>query len=135
MVKLSLSKTDDELKRDERKSKVSVISFFICLGIAIILMVGSAIVPPPFVIDESIFKAVGWLFGFAALGQLPAVLNTEKWAKITHGSTSVVVGSKEDMDRKRKMFGPHYNDYMDNTEDYNDEGFEVMDNEVEEPKC
>lgn len=86
--------------REERKSKASVISFFICLGISICLMVGGAIVPPPFVIDASIFKAVGWLFGFAALGQLPAILDADKWAKITHGNTTVIVGDKDDMDRK-----------------------------------
>ena len=87
----------------ERKSKASVISFFICLGIAVCLMVGGAIVPPPFVIDASIFKAVAWLFGFAALGQLPAILDADKWAKITHGNTTVIVGDKDDMDRRRHV--------------------------------
>lgn len=90
-------------KREERKSKTSVISFFICLGISVILMVGGAIVPPPFVIDATIFKAVGWLFGFAALGQLPAILDADKWAKISHGNTTVIVGDKDDMDRKRHI--------------------------------
>lgn len=89
-------------KIEEKKCKASFISFFICLGISIILMVGSAIVPPPFVIDESVFKAVGWLFGFAALGQLPGILDADKWAKITHGNTTVIVGDKDDMDRKRR---------------------------------
>jgi hypothetical protein len=90
-------------KREERKSKVSTISFFICLGISIVLMVGGAIVPPPFVIDATIFKAVGWLFGFAALGQLPAILDADKWAKISHGNTTVIVGDKDDMDRNRHI--------------------------------
>ena len=82
-------------------------------------MIGSAIVPPPFVVDESIFKCVGWLFGFAALGQLPAVLDADKWAKITHGNTTVVVGDKDDMDRKRRglfMRGPIEEEYE--TEEY-----------------
>lgn len=108
-------------KREERKSKTSVVSFFICLGISIILMIGSAIMPPPFVIDASIFNAVGWLFGFAALGQLPAVLNTDKWAKISHGQTTVLVGDKDDMDRKRHH-RPPFEEYQDVEvpEDYND---------------
>lgn len=108
-------------KREERKSKTSIISFFICLGISIILMIGSAIVPPPFVIDESIFKCVGWLFAFAALGQLPAILDADKWAKITHGQTTVVVGDKDDMDRKKHPF-PHFEEYQDAEVpmDYND---------------
>ena len=91
---------------DERKSKASIVSFFICLGISIVLMIGGAIVPPPFVIDASIFKAVGWLFGFAALGQLPAVLDADKWAKITHGNTTVIVGDKDDMDRHMPPIPP-----------------------------
>lgn len=97
-------------KREERKSKASVISFFVCLGVSIILMVGGAIVPPPFVIDATIFKAVGWLFAFAALGQLPAILDADKWAKITHGQTTVLVGDKDDMDRKRHPF-PHFEEH------------------------
>lgn len=104
-------------KREERKSKTSIISFFICLGIAIILMVGGAIVPPPFVIDATIFKAVGWLFGFAALGQLPAILDADKWAKISHGNTTVIVGDKDDMDRKNKRWDkPMHQGYDFDTE-------------------
>lgn len=99
-------------KREERKSKISTISFFICLGFSIVLMVGGAIVPPPFIIDATIFKAVGWLFGFAALGQLPAILDADKWAKISHGNTTVIVGDKDDMDRKKHITVGR-GDYMD----------------------
>lgn len=73
-------------------TKAHWISFWVCLGISIFLMVGSAIVPPPFVIDESIFKAVAWLFGFAALSQVPAIVGSGKKAKIQHGNTSLTVG-------------------------------------------
>ena len=118
------SKPNNE-KREERKSKASVISFFICLGISIFFMIGSAIVPPPFVIDESIFKAVGWLFGFAALGQLPAILDADKWAKITHGNTTVLVGDKDDMDRKKRHRMPfpkeEHEYYTDNEEEIEEE--------------
>ena len=68
------------------------ISFWICLGASIFLMIGSAIVPPPFVIDKSIFTAVGWLFGFAALSQVPALVNSGKTARLQHGNTSLTVG-------------------------------------------
>ena len=59
-------------------------------------MVGSAIVPPPFVIDKSIFQAVGWLFGFAALSQVPALVGSGKTARLQHGNTSLTVGDKEE---------------------------------------
>lgn len=73
-------------------TKAHWISFWICLGITIFLMVGSAIVPPPFVIDQSIFKAVAWLFGFAALSQVPALVNSGKTARLQHGQTTLTVG-------------------------------------------
>lgn len=57
-------------------------------------MVGGAIVPPPFVIDQSIFKAVAWLFGFAALSQVPALVNSGKTARLQHGQTTLTVGDK-----------------------------------------
>lgn len=109
-------------KREERKPKISAISFFICLGFSIVLMVGGAIVPPPFIIDATIFKAVGWLFGFAALGQLPAILDADKWAKISHGSTTVIVGDKDDMDRKRRMgmFEHHHEEEVEPPEQYDE---------------
>lgn len=77
-------------------TKAHWISFWICLGITIFLMVGSAIVPPPFVIDKSIFQAVGWLFGFAALSQVPALVESGKSATLKHGNTSLTVGDKEE---------------------------------------
>lgn len=77
-------------------TKAHWISFWICLGITIFLMVGSAIVPPPFVIDKSIFQAVGWLFGFAALSQVPALVGSGKTARLQHGNTSLTVGDKEE---------------------------------------
>lgn len=113
-----------EEKKEERKAKTSIISFFICLFFAILLMVGGAIVPPPFVIDASIFSAVGWLFAFAALGQLPAILDGDKWAKITHGTTTVLLGDKDDMDRhhRRGPFGMGYAESdVEEEEEYYDE--------------
>ena len=79
-------------------TKAHWISFWICLGISIFLMVGSDIVPPPFVIDQSVFKAVAWLFGFAALSQVPALVNSGKTARLQHGQTSLTVGDKLDGD-------------------------------------
>lgn len=82
-------------EKKEKKEKISRASFWTCLGISIFLMVGSALVPPPFVIDITIFKAVGWLFGFAALGQLPDILALGRTAKIQRGSTVFTIGKDE----------------------------------------
>ena len=68
------------------------LAFWICLAVAIFLMIGSAIVPPPFVVDSSIFKCVAWLFGFAALAQVPAIVQSGKNAKIQHGNTTLTIG-------------------------------------------
>lgn len=81
-----------------KQPKYHWIAFWICLGISILLLVGGAIVPPPFVIDASIFKAVGWLFAFAALSQVPAVIEAGKTARISRGDTSVVIGENADDD-------------------------------------
>lgn len=67
------------------------IAFFVCLGVSIFLMVGSAIVPPPFVIDASIFKCVAYLLGFAALSQVPALVDSGKTARLQHGNLSFTV--------------------------------------------
>lgn len=72
------------------------IAFWICLLASIFLMVGSACVPPPFEIHQSIFKAVSWLFGFAALSQLPSIVDSGKTAILKHGNTSLTVGKKDD---------------------------------------
>lgn len=79
-------------KETDNKPKVSKVAFWVCLVVSIGLMIGSAIVPPPFVVDASIFKCVGWLFGFAALGLLPDVLALGRTAKIQRGNTVVTIG-------------------------------------------
>ena len=75
------------------------IAFFICLSVSIFLMIGSAVVPPPFVVDASIFKCVAWLFAFAALSQIPALVNSGKTAKIQHGNISVTVSDQEEQEK------------------------------------
>lgn len=72
------------------------IAFWVCLSVSIFLMIGSAVVPPPFVIDPSIFKCVAWLFGFAALSQVPAIVQSGKTAILKHGNTSLTVGDPSD---------------------------------------
>lgn len=74
------------------------LAFWICLAVAIFLMVGSAIVPPPFVVDASIFKCVAWLFGFAALSQVPSIVESGKTASLKHNNTTLTIGDKPSQD-------------------------------------
>ena len=53
-------------------------------------------VPPPFVVDASIFKCVAWLFGFAALSQVPALVQSGKTVVLNHGNTSLTVGDRDE---------------------------------------
>lgn len=67
-------------------------AFWICLIVSLFLIIGGAIVPPPFIIDKSIFIAVGELFAFGALGALIAAVDKGVDARIKHGDTSLEVG-------------------------------------------
>lgn len=74
-------------------------AFWICLLVSLFLIIGGAIVPPPFIIDKSIFIAVGELFAFGALGALIAGMDKGLDARITHNNTSLEIGDlskKED---------------------------------------
>ena len=93
------------MKNMDCNTKGHWIAFWICLGVAVFLMVGSAIVPPPFVIDASIFKCVAWLFGFAALSQVPAIVESGKTATIKHGKTSLTVGKESEDDNTPVLEG------------------------------
>lgn len=84
----------DKLKSMDCNTKGHWIAFWVCLLVSIFLMVGSAIVPPPFVVDASVFKCVAWLFGFSALSQVPAIVESGKTAILKHGNTSLTVGEK-----------------------------------------
>lgn len=82
------------VKKMDCNTKGHWIAFWVCLSISIFLMIGSALTPPQFIIDQSIFKAVSWLFGFAALAQVPSIVNSDKTAILRHGHTSLMVGDK-----------------------------------------
>ena len=84
-----------KMKDMDCNTKAHWISFWVCLLVAIFLMVGSALVPPMFIIDASIFKGVAWLFGFAALAQVPSIVQSGKTAILQHGNTSLTVGDNK----------------------------------------
>lgn len=70
--------------------------FWICLIVSVVLFVGGFCVPPMGVIDGSILKAVGILFGFAVVAQIPIIIETAEYAKITHGDTIIEVDTNHE---------------------------------------
>ena len=81
------------------------LAFWVCLVTSIGLFVGGFFVPPMGIIDGSVITSVGILFGFAALGQLPVIIETAGHAKITQGNMTIEVGKK----RHPVMHEPHWN--------------------------
>lgn len=80
-----------------RVSTSTTIALWVCLAVTIGLFITSAIVPPRGVIDPSIFKAGGCLFGFATLFVVREAIREGLGVKLTHGDTTVQVG---DLDGK-----------------------------------
>ena len=68
-----------------------------CLTTTIGLFVTSAIMPPKGVVDPSMFKAAGYLFGFATLFVLREAIREGLGVKLTHGDTTIEV---KDLDGK-----------------------------------
>lgn len=109
-----MAKEKDMNKCQKRFHKHYVLAFWLTLGISIGLMVGSAWVPPLFVIDGSIFKAVGLLFLWPALAFAALAVESGRVAKFNFGKGSIHIGDDKDN-----------NGYDDN--------YESEENEVEEP--
>jgi hypothetical protein len=65
--------------------------------VSIGLLVGGFFVPPMGVVDGSLLTSVGLLLIYALLAQLPTILESAGYAKITSGNTTIEI-SKEDND-------------------------------------
>lgn len=52
--------------------------------------------PPMGVIDSSVITAVGLLFGFGVLAQLPILIEVAGYAKISSGNTTIEISKDED---------------------------------------
>lgn len=70
--------------------------FYICLGVAIALFVGGFFCPPMGVIDGSVLKAGGILFGFAALAVAGQNLANGKDVIFKKDDTEVIIGDNEE---------------------------------------
>lgn len=81
-------------KSNHRKSAQNLllhIGFYASLAASIILFITGFLVPPMGVIDGSVITAVGILFGFGVLAQLPTIIEAGKTAKFNVGSTNVEI--------------------------------------------
>ena len=82
-----------------RVSISTTIALWVCLLTTIGLFLTSAYWPPKGVIDPSMFKAAGYLSGFATLFVIREAIREGLGVKLTHGETTVQVG---DMDGKEE---------------------------------
>ena len=65
------------------------IPFWICLLVSIGLIVAGFCVPPMGIIDGSVLTAVGILFGFASLAQIPIIIEVAGYVKMTKGDMTI----------------------------------------------
>jgi hypothetical protein len=80
------------MKNNNRKT----IPFWICLIVSIGLLVGGFFTPPMGVIDGSVLTAVGLLFAFGALAQIPIIIEVAGYAKISSGNTTIEISKDDD---------------------------------------
>lgn len=74
-----------------RVSISTTIALWICLSMTIAFFTISFFLPPKGAIDPSMFKAAGFLFGFASLFELREAVREGLGVKLTHGSTTIEV--------------------------------------------
>ena len=75
--------------------KTAKMIFYVTLTISIVLLVVGFICPPTGVIDGSVLTAVGELFAFAALGQIPVLIKSGTDIRVKHGNTSIEVDNPD----------------------------------------
>ena len=81
----------------KRVSTSTTIALWVCLGMTILMFAVSFVIPPKGVIDGSIFKAAGFLFGFASLFEVREAIREGLGVKLTHGDTTIEI---RDTDRE-----------------------------------
>ena len=65
------------------------IPFWICLIVSIGLIVAGFCVPPLGLIVGSVLTAVGILFGFASLAQIPVIIEVAGYVRMTKGDMTI----------------------------------------------
>lgn len=77
-------------------NKHYLIAFWITLLISIGLFCGGSLTPPLFIIDGSIFKAVGLLFLWPSLAFGAKAVEDGRVAKFNFGHSSINIGKDDD---------------------------------------
>lgn len=67
----------------------------ILAAISAIMLIGTALTPPMWVIDSSMLAAVGELFAFAALFKAGEAVDRGIDAKVTHGQTTIELNNPD----------------------------------------
>lgn len=75
----------------KRVSTSTTIALWVCLLTTIALFVTSAYWPPKGQIDPTMFKAAGYLFGFATLIVIREAIREGLGVKLTHGNSSLEI--------------------------------------------
>jgi len=75
----------------KKVSLSTTIALWTCLLMTITLFAVSFFIPPYGVIDGSVFKAAGFLFGFATLFELREAIREGLGVKLTHGDTTIEI--------------------------------------------
>lgn len=70
---------------------IGKLAFWVCLLTSLTLLAIGFILPPLGIIDPSVLKAVGEIFGFATLGVIADGIKEGYDAKIKHGDTEVEI--------------------------------------------
>jgi hypothetical protein len=70
-------------------------AFWLCLGVSIILLIVSFVLPPSGSIDPSVMGGVGELFAFASLGTVIEAISKGADVSVSHGSTTVTVNTPD----------------------------------------
>lgn len=81
---------------NERRRHADKYVFIVCLVCSIGLFLGSFFVPPLGVIDPSILKAAGILFGFAALAVVGQNLANGKEVTFKKDDTEITISEDEE---------------------------------------
>lgn len=84
----------------KRKIHRKTIPFWICLIFSIGLLLAGFFAPPIGSIDPSVITAVGLLFGFGVLAQIPYIIEVAGYAKISNGSTTIEISRDDESDEK-----------------------------------
>lgn len=79
-----------------KKATLHNLWFIVLSTISVGLLIGSFFVPPLGVIEPSVLEAVAEIFAFAALGTVYKAIDKGSRAKITHGSTNLILNDDKE---------------------------------------